>query len=222
MLRPSNSVRTRPAILRPEVSVRIRGRGETTLEAQFNDAETVAKFKARVFGGDMAEGQKCRLIASGRELRDPQPMWLYGIQEGACLHVMISKKRAEGQTKQGSPKAVVAAAAALAAPPAPPAPSSSAAPPAPAPSSSSPPGLSFIGAMDGYLILCTLTTGMLVSGWTFYMVFPELISPLSACLMLLLTLLQLAAMMPLLLRAVSRVLRACHRSSSRVPERRRQ
>ncbi len=70
--------------------------------------------------------------------------------------------------------------------------------------------------------------GMVIAAWTLKMAFPELFSSEATALLLLLTLLQLAATLPLLKKAVLTVLGACWwRPSagsriSRVPGRRRQ
>ncbi|CAM9829297.1 unnamed protein product [Ectocarpus sp. 8 AP-2014] len=190
---------------RPAVSVRVRGRDETTLEVQFDDAETVADLKTRVFGDVIGEGKRCRLIASGKELQDSQKMGSYRIQEGSCMHVMISQRGAVAGAARGSPGAA-------------------AVPPSAAGSTSSSRG---VGRGAGSAILCALTLGMVMAAWTVYMVFPELFSCGATCLLLLLTLLQLAATLPILKQALLVALGACWwrpwvRRPSSVPGRRRQ
>ncbi|CAB1112892.1 unnamed protein product [Ectocarpus sp. CCAP 1310/34] len=190
---------------RPAVSIRVRGRDETTLEVQFDDAETVADFKTRVFGDVIGEGKRCRLIASGKELQDSQKMGSYRIQEGSCMHVMISQRGSVAGAAQGSPGA--------------------AAVPQAAGSTSSSRG---VGRGAGSAILCALTLGMVMAAWTVYMVFPELFSCGATCLLLLLTLLQLAATLPILKQALLAALGTCWwrpsvtRRPSSVPGRRRQ
>ncbi|CAM9583510.1 unnamed protein product [Ectocarpus fasciculatus] len=192
---------------RPAVSVRVRGRDETTLEVQFDDAEAVADFKARVFGDVIGEGQRCRLIASGKELQDSQRMGSYRIQEGSCMHVMISQRGSVAGPARGTPGAASA-------------------PPSAAGSTSTSSSRG-VGRGAGSAILCALTLGMVVAAWTGYMVFPELFSSGATGLLLLLTLLQLAATLPILKQALFAALGACWwrpsvRRPSSVPGRRRQ
>ncbi|CAM9416422.1 unnamed protein product, partial [Hapterophycus canaliculatus] len=175
---------------------------------QFEDTETVAGFKTRVFGHEIGEDQKCRLIAGGKELKDSQQMGFYRLPEDSCLHVMISRKVSSGFAARASPSVASPGASASAA----------------AASSRT------VSGEAGSAILCALTLGMVIAGWTLFVVFPGLFSSEAISLLVVLTLLQLAATLPLLKKALSVALGACwwrrpsgdSRISSRVPGRRRQ
>ncbi|CAM9171349.1 unnamed protein product [Ectocarpus sp. 13 AM-2016] len=153
----------------------------------------------------LARNSQCRLIASGKELQDSHKMGSYRIQEGSCMHVMISQKGSVAGAARGTPGAA-------------------AVPQSAAGSTSSSRG---VGRGAGSAILCALTLGMVMAAWTVYMVFPELFSCGATCLLLLLTLLQLAATLPILKQALLAALGACWwrpwvRRQSSVPGRRRQ
>ncbi|CAM9522410.1 unnamed protein product [Scytosiphon promiscuus] len=137
-------------------------------------------------------------------------MGAYRLQEGTCLHVMISRKCISVGAKKNYGSCAAAVAARFV--------------------RSRHQTFWTISREAGSAILCVLTLGMVIAGWTLFVVFPEVFSLGATALLVLLTLLQLAATLPLLKKALSVALGACwwrrpsggSRTSSRVPGRRRQ